>query len=64
MQGGLQALAGVGQVYEVIDAGIQEGSRRVVPAWNLSIEKVVQASSNEVLRIAALQPQRKASPLF
>ena len=42
MQGGLQALAGLGQVYEVINIGIRVDRHKAVQAWNLSIEKVIQ----------------------
>ena len=50
MQGGLQALAGPRQVYEVMDTGIRADRCRVVQAWNLSIEKVVQTPWGDVLR--------------
>ena len=50
MQGGLQASAGLRQVYEVIDVGIRVDGGKVVQAWNLSIEKVIQTPLNGVLR--------------
>ena len=51
MQGGLQALAELEQVYEMTDTGIYADGCKVVRAWNLSIEKVVQTSLNDALRV-------------
>ena len=52
----MQALAGLRQVYEVMDAGIRVDRCKVVLAWNLSIEKVVQTLWNWVLRDVMFQP--------
>ena len=49
-------MAGLGPVYEVTDTGIRMDRRKVVPAWNLSIEKVVQTPLNGALRGETLQP--------